>query len=134
MIKLIPDPSLGNKTENYLGGVVKILLSINSKNEKSALKDAKAEKNKNQELLQVEKKEEDSEEFSDLEDDLLQISEKPKPKTNVNGKNYYMFINIHQCRNLEAGDSSGFSDPYIRIFYLDKEVKTSTKKETINPV
>ena len=54
-------------------------------------------------------------------------------------KNSELNVHVDRARGLAAGDSNGYSDPYIKIYLLpDREKhtkrKTSVKKKTLDPV
>lgn len=130
MIKMTPDPCLGEIETIYMAGVMKMKICIISKNEKKQI----SKQNPGVDPEKAALKADEESDFSDLEEDLMEIGDKKKPTTNINGKDYLMYVNVHSCRDIVAADSSGTSDPYFVFRYLDKKVITSTKKETLNPV
>ena len=57
----------------------------------------------------------------------------------VYNDNHQLHVHVDRARSLAAGDSNGYSDPYIKLYLLpDKERKTkhktSIKKKTLDPV
>lgn len=120
VIKLIPDPCYNKVNDLYRSGLVKVKIAIaniavNTDACFSGMKDGDS----------------DEEVVDDLEQEVL-LEDNDKEKDFK--KNYYIVANIYMSRYLISGDSSGTSDPFVKLQCIDKEQETAVKYETVNGI
>ena len=142
VIKLIPEPSVGEVKDSLMSGLVKIkLLLINKKIDTkeqlqqidlNMFEDGNCASNSGNNGV------------DDLEDimqtDREAIGLLPKMTMNVDSRGeeittyYTLIINVYMTRHMVNGDSDGTNDPYIAITIEDQEQKTTVKHNCLNGI
>lgn len=156
VIKLLPDPVIGNVKMLSEAGLIKFKIKLGKPSNKRTIvpnNELNSISSINKDVKKSKEKEEDNEDEDDDDPDAL-FSKKIQKKSahspikkNINAPiiinntessattpkySNTILVNLHQSRNLIAGDDSGLSDPYVQI-KIGKFKKNSTVKyETIN--
>ncbi len=131
VIKLIPDPSVGQIKEFVYSGIVKIRITLRNKdfiipiiNDIKQPLDGKGKK------LETEDSEE--EDSGGLTSEINKMKENLIKKPTIKVATYAIVANIYMSRHLVSGDSGGNSDPFVRLRIGDDEKNTSVKNDCIN--
>jgi hypothetical protein len=141
IIKLLPDPSIGELKESAYSGIVKLKISIINKNinvpiassnlpnptATSITDPKKAQKTQNINLIDM-----DDNDDEDLMAEQKRKKEALTKKPVISTKSYMIVANIYMTRYLVAGDNSGTSDLYTVLKIKDQEAKTCVKYDTLN--
>jgi hypothetical protein len=129
VIKLIPDPSVGQIKEFVYSGIVKIRITLRNKDFNiPILKDTKQD-GKGKKIETEESEEEDS---GGLTTEINKMKQNLIKKPTVQITTYCIVANIYMSRHLVSGDPSGNSDPFVRLRIGDDEKNTAVKNDCIN--
>lgn len=64
----------------------------------------------------------------------LMVGDWNKPIQKPVGSFGYLFVHLYHAQDLIPADNDGCSDPFCRIGYYGREVKTEVIEDSLNPV